>query len=160
MTGVDPHIAIRPLRAADLDQIFNPATRPYGEKWLKRQERAEVHVAVAELEGVPVGRAGVDFVKQQDGATALLWAAHVEPGYQSRGIGTALCLHLERVALRRSFTVMKLNVGKENGRARRLYERLGYSISGEEIARWSYREGDRVVEVAEDCWTMRKRLKG
>ena len=155
-------LTIRPLCACDLDRIFGPRSRPHGEEWRARQARAEVYIAVAELHGVPVGRVGLDFILHaEDGAAfraAFLFSAHVEPDFQSRGVGTALFLHLEQIALGRGYNVIQLDVGKENPRARSLYERLGYKVCGEEIARWSYRDGERVIEVAEDCLIMRKHL--
>jgi ribosomal protein S18 acetylase RimI-like enzyme len=153
-------LSIRPLHHDDLDRIFSRTSRRFGEEWLERQERSEMLVAVADLEGVPVGRANLDFVRRAAECIAFLWAAHVEPGYQSRGIGTTLFLHLEHVAQKRGFPVLQLAVGKENLRAFQLYQRLGYEVCGEEIDRWSYRDGESVIDVAEDCWTMQKRLAG
>jgi RimJ/RimL family protein N-acetyltransferase len=46
----------------------------------------------------------------------------------------------------------------ENPRAQRLYERLGYKVFGEDTIRWSYRDGERVIDVIEECSSMRKRL--
>ena len=158
---IDPFspLTIRPLCADDLDRrIFHSKSRPFGEEWLERQERSEVYIAVAELGGVTVGRVGLDFTRNAGEGAAYLWSAHVEPDFQSQGIGTALFLHLEQVALQRGVYVIQLDVNKENPRARRLYERLGYTVCGENVARWSYRDGDRIVEVAEDCWMMRKSL--
>ena len=106
-----------------------------------------------------MGRVGLDFTSHATSGAAFLFAAHVEPGFQSRGIGTALFLHLEQVALRRGFNAIQLDVGKENPRAQRLYERLGYVVCGEEIARWYDHVGDRVLEATEDCWVMRKNLR-
>jgi ribosomal protein S18 acetylase RimI-like enzyme len=155
---VAPELEIRRLQSDDLDRIFSPGGRPHGEWWLERQRQSEVHVAVAELAGVPVGRVGLDFVQEARAGAARLWAAHVEPGYQSRGIGSALMLHLEGVARERGCTLIRLAVGKENPRARRLYERLGYQVCGEEVNRWTYLKDGRWIEEAEDCWTMEKPL--
>jgi ribosomal protein S18 acetylase RimI-like enzyme len=151
-------LRLRSLRRADLDEIFSAGGRPHGDRWLERQERGDLHVAVAELEGVPVGRVTLDFVRLAGDAAAHLSAAHVEQPYRSRGIGTALMLHLEEVARGRGFASIRLAVAKDNDRARRLYERLGYDVCGEEINRWSYLDGDRWIEEAEDCWTMEKPL--
>ncbi|MCL5995976.1 MAG: GNAT family N-acetyltransferase [Chloroflexi bacterium] len=158
MTEPTLPLTIRPLCASDLDRIFDYKSRPFGEKSLEQQASSEVYVAVAELDGVPVGRVGLDFTRNPGERTAYLWSAHVEPGFQSRGIGTALFLHLEQVALQRGFNVIQFDVDKENPRARRLYEQLGYAVCSEVVVHWSYRDGDRVVEVAEDCWSMRKNL--
>jgi ribosomal protein S18 acetylase RimI-like enzyme len=159
MMEPNPLLIIRPLRASDLDQrIFDVRSRPHGVEWLERQEQSQVYIAVAELDGIPVGRVGIDFKLNEDKGTAYLWSAHVDSEFQSRGIGTALFLHLEHIALQRGFTLIEVEVGKNNPRARQLYERLGYQVYGEAIGRWSYREGDRIVEVVEDNWSMRKSL--
>jgi ribosomal protein S18 acetylase RimI-like enzyme len=117
-----------------------------------------VYVAVAELGGLPVGRVTLDLRNAKEGI-ASLQAAHVEPAYQSLGIATALLAHVEGIARQHGFRTMQLGVGKENARARKLYMRLGYEVTGDEVARWTYSDGPRQVEVTEDCWTMRKELR-
>jgi ribosomal protein S18 acetylase RimI-like enzyme len=149
---------IRALRPADLDRIFGPVSRQSGAAWLERQARSEVYVAVAELDGTPVGRAGLDFERSGDDGTAFLWAAHVEPAWQSRGVGTRIVRHLEDVARTRGFVAVRLAVAKDNARAQALYERLGYEVRGETVERWSYWDQGREVDVVEDCWLMERRL--
>lgn len=150
-------ITIRLMRADDLDQpFFNPQSRQYGETWLEYQERDQALVAVAECDGLPVARVGLEFAP--DKSAAHISAAHVEAEYQSRGIGTALFGYLEQVALQRGFSLMHVDVGKDNPRAQKLYERLGYEVFGEGVIRWSYRDGDDIIEVADDVWHMRKTL--
>lgn len=158
MTDTASELLIRPLCRCDLDRLFDPRFRQLGEEWLARQASGDVYVAVAELDGTQVARVGLDFVSHIQHGAAHLWAAHVEPGFQSRGIGTTLVLHLERVASTRCFQLIRLEVGKDNARARRLYERLGYGVCGEETSRWSYCEGGQTFEVVEECWTMEKHI--
>lgn len=158
MSEAASELTIRPLHRRDLDRLFNAKSRQFGEDWLERQEGGEVYIAVAELDGAPVARVGLDFISHVSEGAAHLWSAHVEPDFQSRGIGTTLVRHLERVARARGFDLIRLEVGKDNRRAQQLYERLGYAVCGEEIGRWRYRDGDRIVEVVEDCWTMKKRF--
>jgi ribosomal protein S18 acetylase RimI-like enzyme len=133
-------------------------TRPGGVESLSRQQRGEVHVAVAELDGVPVGRAALDFRRFAGERAAYLWAAHVEPARRSQGVGSAVLQHLERVAAERGCLSVRLAVGKDNPAALRLYRRLGYEVTGEEVQRWTYEDGERTVAVVEDCWTMEKRV--
>jgi ribosomal protein S18 acetylase RimI-like enzyme len=151
-----PEIRVRPLRASDLDRIFSARSRPSGERWLDRQAVGAMAVAVAELDREPVGRVCLDFVELAGLGAARLYAAHVEPPFQSRGIGSALIAHVERLALEHGFATVRLEVEKTNQRARSLYERLGYAVVGEQVNRWSYREDGRVVKVVEDCWTLEK----
>jgi ribosomal protein S18 acetylase RimI-like enzyme len=158
MSRTASEVSIRTLLSSDLDLLFDPRFRQLGEEWLERQARDEVYVAVAELEQRPVARVSLDFVSHLQRGAAHLWAAHTEPGFQSRGIGTTLLLHLEGVARARGFDRIRLEVAKENGRAQRLYERLGYDVCGKEKSQWSYRDGDRIVEVSEDRWAMEKNI--
>ena len=158
MTQPAPSLHIRQLCAADLDQLFDHRSRPAGERWLEQQAHDEVYIAVAELDGIPVARIGIDFMQLASQGMVYLWSAHVEPAFQSRGIGTAVLLHLETVTQAHGFNTIRLDVNKPNLRARRLYERLGYAVNGEAIGRWSYRDGDQVIEVVDDNWTMRKSL--
>lgn len=153
-----PEVSIRTLRPSDLGPLFDPRFRQLGEQWLERQARDEVYVAVAELDGTPVARVGLDFISHVQHGAAHLWSAYVEPGFQSRGIGTTLFLHVEGVARMHGFALIRLEVGKDNQRAGHLYERLGYDVCGEETSRWSYRDGERTIEVNEDCWTMEKHV--
>ena len=157
MDQTNTGLTIRPLCAADLDRLFDDRSRPFGEDWLERQARDIVYIAVAVLDGTPVGRIGLDFT-QLAPDTAYLWSAHVEANFQSRGIGTAIFQHLEQMAQARGFRRIRLEVNKDNLRARQLYERLGYEVFDEGIGRWRYRDRDRMVEVAEDNWLMRKIL--
>lgn len=149
---------IRPLQESDLDQLFNEHSRQFGEEWLARQERGEVYLAIAELDGRPVGRCALDFISHQEEAAAHLWAANVSEQFRSQGIGRALFARQEEVALAHGFEVIRLEVAKDNPRARELYERIGYQQVGEEIGRWSYRQGNEMVEVTQDCFVMRKQL--
>jgi ribosomal protein S18 acetylase RimI-like enzyme len=91
--------------------------------------RYEVFVAAnREAGGRPQGIAVVD-PKGLAGAPYLK-AIAVDPEARSRGIGTALLAHVERelgVPGRNMF----LCVSSFNGRARALYERLGYAMVGE-----------------------------
>jgi ribosomal protein S18 acetylase RimI-like enzyme len=155
---VSTDLSIRPLRRTDLKRIFSPPVRDHGHEWLRLQDRSEAYVAVAELQGVPLARANLHLTLKAAERAGQVWAAHVEPPFQSRGIGTALFVHLEHVARRQGFHTLRLAVGKANPRARRLYERLGFEVRGDETTCWSYREGRRVVDVVEDCWTMEKLL--
>ena len=149
---------IRTLEEADREVLFGPRIRWVVDEWLARQSRGEVHVAVAEVDDVPVARVGLDFTASDEPGVVVLWAAHVDPEWQGRGIGTALMRHLEEVAATRGSSVVELLVGEENRRAQALYERLGYVVCGSGVSRWVERDGARVEQFEEACWRMRKRL--
>lgn len=60
----------------------------------------------------------------------------VSKQYRNNGIGTVLIKTAERFAEKMKIPALVLHVEKTNTAARRLYERLGYSIFGEENTRF------------------------
>ena len=50
--------------------------------------------------------------------------------HRSRGIGSRILTHAERLVAERAFPKIGLAVGTDNPRARMLYERLGYVNTG------------------------------
>ena len=131
---------LRPLAETDHGPVF--------EQILARRRRGEVEVVVAELDGEVVGRMGLDFTTFDEPAVVELVAGHVDPAHRSRGIGTALIEHMERVAGERGYSVVELRVERTNHDARRLYERLGYELYAAELE-----------EPDGTCWRMRKQLE-
>jgi glycosyltransferase involved in cell wall biosynthesis/L-amino acid N-acyltransferase YncA len=152
----DP-LTFRRMTRADVARLFGLRSRWHGREWLERQARGEGHMAVVELDGVPVGRAGLDFAKGAPGI-AYLSSGWVKRKLRSTGIGTALNTHLEEVARTRGYHAIQIDVNKANERAQLLYRRLGYDVSGEAVVDWSYRRLGRKIEVVEDCHVMRKPL--
>jgi [ribosomal protein S18]-alanine N-acetyltransferase len=149
-------IEIRPLVAADLDILFGERSRPFGESWLAAQEQGDVSVAVAVVNGRPVGRATLVFNGYDKRAS--LCAGTVQPQFQSRGVGSRMLEHLEEVARRRGCAEVVLAVAKVNRRAQRLYERHGYVRWREDVLRWNEVAGGQTVDVLEDVWVMQKQL--
>jgi ribosomal protein S18 acetylase RimI-like enzyme len=151
-------VTIRGLEERDLELIFAPWMRAAGADWLAEHRRGVYYVAVAEVDGTPVGRVGLNYEGTGMADTPFLWAAHVEPEWQGRGIGTILMGHLEDVARARGMRAIRLFVAKDNPRAAALYERLGYAKCGEAVDRYSYEDGGETVHVADPCWVMEKLL--
>ncbi len=92
---------------------------------------------------------------------AYLYAFRIQPQYRNMGLGSQLLSYVEAYLVQRGFRWVTLNVGKNNDRARRLYERHGYSIVADEPGRWSYTDelGNR-RDVVEPAWRMEKDLLG
>lgn len=91
---------------------------------------------------------------------AYLFAFRVRPAWRNRGIGTLLMNYIENDLRERGFRFVTLNVAKENPDARRLYERLGYKVTGSKPGVWSYRDDEgNLQRVVEPAWRMKKRLK-
>lgn len=98
--------------------------------WTRQQVRGEVSgstTSVVEVDGVPVGR---HRVVRGEGQVELA-GLQLLPAYQGRGIGTALV----RAAIAEAEGAgqpCRLSVEKDNPRARALYERLGFVLTGED----------------------------
>jgi ribosomal protein S18 acetylase RimI-like enzyme len=153
--------AIRPATAADLPQLewfgHQRHLRPHIDEVLERRERGEAELLVAVANGFPVGRIGIDFTRRV--GKAVLWSFAVIPNLQGLGIGTALIRTAEATSSGRGVTTVEIDVGKDNPRAQALYERLGYTVVGEEQGTWSYvdDDGNKVV-VVDDDWVLQKTL--
>ena len=88
---------------------------------------------------------------------AYVYGFRVRPAYQNKGIGSMLLSTIEIDLVKRNFEWVTLNVGRQNTRARRFYERHGYQIVASESGDWSYLdELNRRHEVHEPAWRMQK----
>ena len=154
MPGTE-QIRLRPLRSADLEWLFTRELRPDGETWLAKQERGERFIAVAEADGLIIGKAGLDLVRYEGEPIAYVFGFGVLPAWRSRGVGSKIETHLTQIAAARGFRALRCHVAKHNPRALAWYERLGYRRIGEGVIRWT-EGGVRVVET--DCWELERLL--
>ena len=113
------------------DGFDEPEWRAGFEAWSHEQVRGEVEHSttyVVEVDGLPAGRLRV--VRTVEGVE--LAGLQLLPALQSRGVGTAIIEQLTdeaSVAGQR----LRLSVERVNGRARALYERLGFvEVGGDE----------------------------
>jgi ribosomal protein S18 acetylase RimI-like enzyme len=121
----------------------------------------EAFVLVADFNGFPIGQAAIYWVgKPIHPHLPDLQSLRVHPIFQGQGIGTRL---LEAGALAtkaRGLPQLSLSVGGDNHRARRLYERCGFRITGEAYEdSWSYTNAaGQKVTVTEIVMDMLKEL--
>jgi ribosomal protein S18 acetylase RimI-like enzyme len=166
----DSEFQIRPLAEADL-----PALEWDGEytkfRCMFRQTFDEMKMGVR-LPLVLVKKTGREIIGQvflqwssgdprlADGTRrGYLYALRVKPDYQGRGLGTRLIRTAEMALLHGGMRIASIGVGKDNPRAKALYERLGYKIIAEDPGRWTYLDPDgRLQEVEEPAWLMEKIL--
>ncbi len=125
----------------------------------RRQKEGEVIMLVAESAGFPIGQVWLDLVKRTKQKTGVIWALRVLHTVQKMGIGTRLIAGGEDRLREKGFRFSELIVENDNPNAKRLYERLGYSVFREAVDVWSFSppEGERVRVVSEG-WMMRKGL--
>jgi ribosomal protein S18 acetylase RimI-like enzyme len=114
-----------------------------------------MYVAVAEVDGVPIGQRCLDLTTHAGERIGRVFGAWVVPEWQGRGIASMIDHHLEHVALARGFHAFRSSAAKHNAQAVRWHERLGDRVIGEGPARWTEPDG-REVEV--DVWTFERTL--
>ena len=163
---LDVPCVVRDVRAADL-----PALEWFGtHAHLRRMEEANYRDVeagaklwlVALVNDFPVGHVKIN-LRVEDATRGnprgYLFALRVFEPFQGLGVGTALISSAEDVLRARGYRYASIAVGKDNPRARRLYERLGYCIYREEIGRWQYVDLEgRLHRVEEPEFLLDKRL--
>jgi ribosomal protein S18 acetylase RimI-like enzyme len=128
-------------------------------------EQGKAIIWIAESDGA--GLIGQCFVSLKgnrpelaDGSVrAYVYGFRVRPEFRNQGIGARIMYTLEADLESRGFRQVTLNVGKDNREARRFYDRLGYSVIGDDPGRWSYIDdrGKR-RDMHEPAWRMMKEL--
>ena len=119
---------------------------------------------VADFNGFPIGHIFIQLSSSEQNISdgkrrAYLYSLRVMEMFQEQGIGSRLILEAEMLVAERGFTSVTIAAAKDNPRARRLYERLGYRVFGDDEGKWSYVDHEnRVRYVHEPCWVLEKRI--
>jgi len=100
------------------------------DRWRARLEIPGAHNVVAVLDGRPAGMAsGVPVEHAEDSVELIsMW---VSPSARGRGVGDFLIREVARWASERGAKSMRLSVMPDNERAAALYERHGFTDTGE-----------------------------
>ncbi|MFC0842441.1 GNAT family N-acetyltransferase [Streptomyces noboritoensis] len=99
------------------------------ERWRARLSIPGAHDLVALLDGLPVGMAsGVPGEGAQNVELISMW---VNPTARGKGVGDHLIRAVERWAAERGATALRLSVMPDNRTAIALYERHGFTDTGE-----------------------------
>lgn len=162
-------LVIRRVTEADLpalewDGVYQMHRRTYARLFEDSKTGSTILWMVETPQGEMVGQAFVMLVSGEKAAAdgrerAYIFAFRVKPQYRGRGVGTMLMRFIERNLARQGFTTVTLNVAKQNPDARRLYERLGYRVTGSKPGKWSFRDDKgKIQRVNEPAWRMEKKL--
>ena len=90
---------------------------------------------------------------------AYLYGFRIQHAYQDHGVGSRLLEKVEIDLMRRRFRWITLNVGRQNLKALRFYERHGYRIIAAEPGEWSYVDHlGQHQQVCEPAWRVQKCL--
>lgn len=172
-TEQDTHVRsrdfiIRPVEERDLAALeWDGQYRHYRRVFKANyddMQRGQRMLWVAEFDGVLVGQVFVQLLSSDpdyaDGARrAYLYAFRVRPEQQGQGLGTRLMERAEADLVERGFRVAVIAAGRDNPRAKSLYERLGYRVFAEDPGEWSYVDDQgKTVRASEPAWLMRKVL--
>jgi ribosomal protein S18 acetylase RimI-like enzyme len=153
------------LTDLEWDGEFTHFRRLYA-KAFRQQQKGETIMWIAELPEIGIiGQAFVQLIGSRaelaDGIMkAYIYSVRVRSPYRNQGIGSRLMNIAENDLIQRGFIFVTLNVGRDNPKARQLYERLGYQVVANEPGNWSYLDhrGKRQT-VHEPAWRMQKKLR-
>ena len=137
------------------------------------QRKGERLMLLADINGFPVGQIFILFNQRATmwqmmmgrrgkppEQRGYLYALRVMDHLQGFGIGTRLIMKAEEIMHETGCAWTTISVAKDNPRAKKLYERLGYHVYMEDEGRWSYVDHTgKTVHVHEPCWMLEKRLR-
>jgi ribosomal protein S18 acetylase RimI-like enzyme len=97
------------------------------------------YLAVRAPSGEPISIGGVSYTAHEGGGT--LWQLVTKDSLRGLGLGTRLIAQAEARIKERGFDRALIGVEDDNPRARQLYERLGYRVTGHEDETWKLDDG-------------------
>ncbi len=161
--SIQAAIKLRPCAREDLPRLewfgMFAMHRQIIRQTFAAQQRREAMMIIADLNGWPAGQIWIDLASKSSEAAGVLWAFRVFPMLQRFRIGTRLILSAERFLAQRGYSFAEIGAEKSDSTARRLYERLGYQLTGAERVEYSYTQPDgTIVHVPLDEWLLRKEL--
>jgi ribosomal protein S18 acetylase RimI-like enzyme len=131
------------LTKDDLPRIAwsgNQSHLRYVEKALERAAAGDVdYLAVRAPSGEPISIGGVNYAAHEGAGT--LWQLATKDSLRGLGLGTRLIAQAEARIKERGFDRVFIGVEDNNPRARQLYERLGYRVTGHENETWNVDDG-------------------
>ncbi|MAS36123.1 MAG: hypothetical protein CL610_19105 [Anaerolineaceae bacterium] len=167
-TAMDLHMPIT-LRLATADDL--PKLEWYGQyrhfrnlfrRTFREQQLGRRLMLIADANTFPIGHIFIQIErdsKQSRTRHAYFYSFRVMEMFRGRGIGTSLLFEAENRALEYGLTRATIAAAKMNAGARRLYERQGYQIYGEDDGAWSYVDHrGRICHIDEPCWLLEKYL--
>jgi len=156
-------IIIRTCRENDLSDLewFGLLTeyRQTIRNAFQRYQKGEIIMLIAEADHFPIGQLWIDLTKRREQSIGFLWSLRVFIPFQNLGIGTRLIASAEQQLKAQRFRISELSVEKDNSRAQRLYQRLGYQIVRDNLEVWEYTPPNGTpVQVRSDVWILHKFL--
>ncbi|MBZ0122994.1 MAG: GNAT family N-acetyltransferase [Roseovarius sp.] len=130
----------------DLDRLMRLVGDHHAERGVEQTEEARRAAILPLLEGSPHGtiyligpaRAPIGYIAISfgwsigaGGMDGLIGEFYIRPGVRGRGIGTEIMHTLPRALAKAGLKAMHLEIGRDDARARKLYEKLGFRARGD-----------------------------
>jgi len=153
------------FRTARLDDL--PKLEWYGQyahfrnvfrRTYREQLQGRRLMIVADCGGFPIGQIFMQTGGESRRKT-YFYSLRVMDMFRGHGIGSRLLEEAESIAATYGYTSASIAAAKDNPRARKLYERHGFLLIGEDAGRWSYIDHEgKNRHVQEPCWVLEKTL--
>jgi ribosomal protein S18 acetylase RimI-like enzyme len=160
-------VTLRLAERADLPKLewggeYRHFRRLFQQTFREQHQKKRLMV-LAIFNDYPIGQLFIQLeqfeLAKHDGLRGYFYSLRVMTPFQRQGIGSALLREGERLLIERRYESVSIAAAKTNLNAKRLYERLGYQVFGEESGAWSYEDHEgRTQHVIEPCWVLEKRL--
>jgi ribosomal protein S18 acetylase RimI-like enzyme len=128
------------------------------------QERGSRLMILAIFRAYPIGQVFVQLQSQEktiakQGERAYLYSLRVQEMFRGMGLGTRLVSEAEAYVCGMNYQWATIAAAKRNTEALRLYQRLGYSVFGQDDGEWRYTDHKGIMRsVHEPCWLLEKKL--
>ncbi len=130
----------------------------YQDKWKQKLEN-KLDIFVATINDLPIVNLLLDWTKYADQNTAQISSFMVLSPFRNLGIGTVMMDFAEKVIIQKNLKIAQTGAYKTNLKAKKLYERLGYELTGEQQGTLQYTtESGKIETKYEDCWILQKKL--
>lgn len=131
---------------------------------MKEAQKGRRVILVAQLQDQLIGQIFVNYYStwrnSQPGLqTGYLHSFRVKPDFRNQGVGRSLIQTAEAYLAGRHFQRVVISVAKNNGRALRFYQNLGYWIFMDDPGEWSFLDHrNKVQHISEPAFILHKTL--
>lgn len=167
--ALDMTITLRLATRGDLTKLEWYGAYTHFRPLFRRTYQDQLHgnrlMIVADCANFPIGQIFVQLGSEETrmatpGQRAYLYSLRVMEMFQGKGIGTRLISEAEAMVAAMGYSSTSIAVAKDNAKARRLYEHVGYVIFDDDDGHWSYTDHRGIVrQVHEPCWLLEKKLR-
>ena len=140
------HATLRTMTSEDLDAVASVDNRAFQPLWRHSLKALDAAFQIATLATVMEvdGKVAAYQMSTSSALGAHLARLAVDPAVQSQGLAKALVTHAIRHFQRRGIDRMSVNTQADNKRSRLLYEKLGFTPTGQRFPVFTYKLSELV----------------